>query len=546
MAYCNPIIPGFAPDPSIVRINDMFYLVTSSFHLFPGLPIYASRDLIAWRHIGNAINRASQLSLARSSTKLNPLDNGSDEKAPATGGLYAPTIRHYNGTTYIVCTNVVYDGSRDTGDWASGLTLRNFLVSTTDIGLGKWSDPVYFDFRGIDPDLFVDDDGRAYIAGSAWSPSPSCCISCFSIDLRTGRKLSEEKVLWHGWTKVIPEGPHIYKRNGHYYLLVAEGGTHEGHCLTMARAPSIWGPYEPCDRNPILQPTINLDPSANCYYNGHGDLVEDTQGNWWMVCLAVRRDRAGRMVLGRETFLTAVEWLEDQVWPRIQQPIPRTLRRRLENADSGEGSGPTSLSPPVKAIPSPFDPKMDLVWIRDPDPQRCRISSDGRTISLLPLPTELGQCTGNPTAFLGRRQRRLEGSATADLVVSSLSGSTEVKAGMVYYKDEHRYARIMYEPGHGMMAFEVKNGAKDPPISRERTMEVDFARACKAQFRILYTGQFIHFMYRAEQAGKKKGWNSIGLIDTLDLSSYDFTGPVIGVFAIGVREEWCTFENVDI
>ncbi|KAL2830365.1 glycosyl hydrolase [Aspergillus pseudoustus] len=543
MTYRNPIIPGFAPDPSIVRIHDMFYLVTSSFHLFPGLPIYASRDLIAWRHIGNAIHRPTQLSLARSSTKLNPLDNGSGEKAPATGGLYAPTIRHYNGKTYIVCTNVVYDPGRDKGDWASGLTFQNFIVSTADIGIGVWSDPVFFEYHGIDPDLFVDDDGRAYLAGSAWTPSPSCCINCFEIDLQTGQKLGEEKILWHGYTKVIPEGPHIYKRNGSYYLLVAEGGTHEGHCLTVARAPTIWGPYETCDHNPILQPTTTLDPSAYCQYNGHGDLVQDLQGNWWMVCLAVRRDRAGRMVLGRETFLTAVYWPEGQIWPQIQQPIPRTSRRRLGNGDSEEG---LSMSPPIEAVPSPFDPKMDLVCIRDPDPGRSKISSDGRTISLVPLPTELGQCTGEPTAFVGRRQRRLEGSATADLALTSLSAATEVKMGMAYYKDEHRYARIMYEPGHGTLAFEVKNGAKDPPISREKRADVHFLRATKLQFRVLYTGQFIHFMYRVEQAGERSGWNSFGLIDTLDMSSRDFTGPVIGVFAVGAGEEWCTFEDVDI
>ncbi|KAL3454628.1 glycosyl hydrolase [Aspergillus insuetus] len=546
MSYRNPIIPGFAPDPSIVRINDMFYLVTSSFHLFPGLPIYASRDLIAWRHIGNAIHRSTQLSLAQSGTKLNPLNNGTDEKAPATGGLYAPTIRHYNGTTYIMCTNVVYDAEKDKGDWVSGLTFQNFIVSTADIGLGKWSDPIFFDYHGIDPDLFVDDDGRAYVAGSYWKPSPSCCISCFEIDLDTGRKLSEEEVLWDGYTKVIPEGPHIYKRNGHYYLLVSEGGTHEGHCLIIARAPGIWGPYEPCDRNPILQPTATLDPSAYCHYNGHGDLVQDAHGSWWMVCLAVRRDRAGRMVLGRETFLTAVEWPMGQIWPRIQQPIPRTLRRPVLDREHEEGS-PMSLSPPIEAVPSPFDPKMDLVWIRDPDLGRCSVSSDGKTISLLPLPTDLAQCTGDSTAFVGRRQRRLEGSATADLVLASLSGCTEdVRAGMAYYKDEHRYARIMYEPVLGTLVFEVKNSAKSPTIYREKRAEVDLRRASKIQFRVLYTGQFIHFMYRVEQAGERNGWNSFGLIDTLDMSSNDFTGPVIGVFAIGTGDKWCTFEDADI
>ena len=190
MHACNPIIPGFAPDPSVVRINDTFYLVNSSFHLFPGLPIFASRDLVAWRHIGNAIIRSTQLDLSKSATCLAPGKDGSAEKAPATGGLYAPTIRHHNGVTYIVCTNVS-NYLADDGSYGNGeIQFDNFLISTCDIGAGQWSDPVHFDFYGIDPDLFFDDDGRAYVSGSSWRTNPST-INCFEIDLQTGRKLSD-------------------------------------------------------------------------------------------------------------------------------------------------------------------------------------------------------------------------------------------------------------------------------------------------------------------------------------------------------------------
>ncbi|RDW76321.1 putative xylosidase/arabinosidase [Aspergillus mulundensis] len=543
MAHRNPIIPGFAPDPSVVRIDKTFYLVNSSFHLYPGLPIFASRDLVSWRHIGNAIHRPTQLSLAQSGTSLNPGPGESSEKAPATGGLYAPTIRHHKGMAYIVCTNVIYDASRDTGDWASGLSFQNFIVSTPDICVGQWSDPVFFDFHGIDPDLFFDDDGRAYIAGSSWSPSPSCCISCFEINVSTGRKLSEERPLWRGHSQIIPEGPHIYKRNGSYYLLIAEGGTHDGHCVAVARAESIWGPYASCAQNPILKPTNALDPSVYAHYNGHGDLVQDPSGAWWLVCLGVRRDRAGRMVLGRETFLTPVNWPGNQTWPQIQQPIPRTICGTASDKDS-EGFLPSRH---IEAVPSPFSPRLDLVWVRNPDLKRCRISADGKMISLFPSQTDLGQCTGCPTSFVGRRQRRLEGVATACLVNPPMSDDAgDAKMGLAYYKDEHRYARIMYEPSAKTVTFEVVNWAKNPPISRNKRLAVDFTPPTRVQFQILYTEQLIHFLYRVNEGVGREGWRSCGLVDTLEMTGHDFTGPVIGVFATGTEEEWRTFEEVDI
>ncbi|PLB46171.1 hypothetical protein P170DRAFT_363814 [Aspergillus steynii IBT 23096] len=549
MACRNPIIPGFAPDPSIVRIQDTFYLVNSSFHLYPGLPIFASKDLIDWTHIGNAIHRPTQLSLARSCTNLIFSSDDSIEKAPVTGGLYAPTIRHHDGTTYIICTNVVYNEAEDTGDWASGLSFQSFIISTTDIRAGQWSDPIFFDYHGIDPDLFFDDDGRAYISGSSWRPSPSCGISCFEIEIDTGRKLSEETMLWYGHTQIIPEGPHIYKRGGYYYLLVAEGGTHEGHCITIARASSIWGPYESCDRNPILQSTGMHDPFAYCHYNGHGDLVQDLQGDWWMVCLGVRKDRAGRMILGRETFLAAVKWPAGEIWPQIEHPIPRAMYRRLEGGNAEGDSGCSTMSSPMEMIPSPLSPDMDLVWIRDPDFSRSWISTDGRLVCLLASPTDLGECTGQSMSFIGRRQRRLAGSASAALVLSQESdteGAVDAKLGLAYYKDEHRYAMIMYEPGVRTVAFEVLNRAKDPQVWREKRVEVNCEDAKTITFRIVYTEQLIYFLYRLGSTADREGWNPCVLVDTLDLSGHDFTGPVIGVFATGLGEEWNRFEEVDI
>jgi beta-xylosidase len=226
----------------------------------------------------------------------------------ATGGLYAPTIRYYNGTVYIVCTNIIHPGN-STED-----ITQNFIVSTNNIWSNEWSDPIYFDFHGIDPSIFLDDDGRAYIQGSA-SPGPMTKIHLFEIDLKTGEKLSEEKKIWDGTGGIYPEGPHIYKKDGWYYLMISEGGTHEGHMITVARSRDIWGSYEAFERNPILT-TKGTDEYIR--YTGHCDMFEDQQGKWWAGCLGVRKDKEGRFVMGRETFLTTGEWLEGD-WPKLNQ-----------------------------------------------------------------------------------------------------------------------------------------------------------------------------------------------------------------------------------
>jgi beta-xylosidase len=179
-----------------------------------------------------------------SDTRLEEKDEAGDVMH-GTGGLYAPTIRHRNGTVYIVCTNIIRARNPDK-DLA-----ENFIVSTTDIWSGEWSDPVYFEFRGIDPSIFFDGDGKAYIQGSA-APGPMTKIHLFEIDLKTGKKLTEEKKIWDGTGGIYPEGPHLYKKDSWYYIMISEGGTFEGHMITVARSKNVWGPYEAFKQNPIL------------------------------------------------------------------------------------------------------------------------------------------------------------------------------------------------------------------------------------------------------------------------------------------------------
>lgn len=280
MRYDNPILPGFHPDPSICRVGEDFYLVVSSFEYFPGLPIYHSRDLVNWTHIGNCLQRAEEFPLL-------PVGD--------SGGVWAPTIRWHEGVFYVTATLEKYG---------------NFIVTATDAA-GEWSAPVWLpEIGGIDPSILFD-GGRVYYCTNERLDPAQEGISLQEIDPATGRITSKRQMIWSGIGAHFIEAPHIYHIGDWYYLLVAEGGTFFTHMVTAARSRSIWGPYESCPHNPIL--TNMCDPAWQVQCAGHGDLVEDTQGNWWMVHLGIRLARRTMTHLGRETFLTPVRW--EDGWP---------------------------------------------------------------------------------------------------------------------------------------------------------------------------------------------------------------------------------------
>jgi beta-xylosidase len=416
----------------------------------------------------------------------------------ATGGLYAPTIRYHNGTFYIVCTNVVHqslDGSNN--------ELQNFIVSTTDIHNSKWSEPVYFDFYGIDPSLFFDTDGKAYLCGSK-SPGPETKIMLFEIDVNTGRKLTEEKELWHGTGGIYPEGPHIYLRNSFYYLMVAEGGTHEGHTVTMARSKDIWGPYEPSPLNPILS-AAGTDEYVQA--TGHCEAFEDKNGDWWGVCLGIRQGKEDLWGLGRETFLTRGKWNEDG-WLKFNR-----AKIHLDGFEAVKADERLTAATGT-----------DLLYIHDPD--LSRYTFEERAIALRTTTHDLSSPEASPT-FIGKRQRRLEGMSTATYVLRSqktLAGS--LQASLVVYKDEHRWLRIMYASSDRTVSLQVFNKAKD--IDRATTQKLNNMIG-RLQFILRYT-EMEYTAYYALNRGKQV---LLGKVDTMDLSDKDFTGPIIGLHALG-------------
>ncbi|HSK87230.1 MAG TPA: glycoside hydrolase family 43 protein [Anaerolineales bacterium] len=376
--FCNPILPGFYPDPSVCRVGDDYYLVTSTFEYFPGLPVFHSRDLVHWRQIGHVLDRPSQL----------PLDG-----IRFSGGLYAPTIRYSNGTFYVI--NTLMDGKTKSG---------NFIVTATDPA-GPWSEPYWLESApGIDPSIFFDEDGRAWYIGNRMAAQSQyeghTEIWLQELDLQSMHLVGGVHVLWDGAVKgaVWAEAPHIYKVEGRYYLMIAEGGTAHHHAVTVARSDSVTGPYEGNRGNPILTHRhLGLDyPIVG---TGHADLVQTQTGEWWMVLLAMRPYVGYFYNLGRETFLVPVRW--EDGWPIVSP-----------------GTGRVEFSYPVPDLPEAtwprtparddFDsPALALQWnfLRTPRDEFYSLSERPGHLRLRLRPQQLSE-PANPS-FVGRRQQHI-------------------------------------------------------------------------------------------------------------------------------------------
>jgi len=286
----NPILTGFNPDPSILRVEDDYYIITSTFEWFPGCQIHHSKDLKNWQLIARPLNRASQLNM---------------KGVPDSCGVWAPCLSYHEGVFYLIYANVKsFDG-----EWKD---TPNYVVTANNIK-GPWSEPTFLNASGFDASLFHDDDGKSYCLNMLMDHR---CGKFFGgivlqeFDKKTKQLVGKIHHIFSGTEHGRTEGPHIYKRNGYYYLLTAEGGTSYEHCMTLARAKSITGPYEVHPENPII--TAKNHPENYLQKTGHGDFVETQHGEWYAVFLTGRPlTKLGRCITGRETAIEKVEWRED-------------------------------------------------------------------------------------------------------------------------------------------------------------------------------------------------------------------------------------------
>ncbi|QCB92531.1 glycoside hydrolase family 43 protein [Cellulomonas shaoxiangyii] len=416
----NPLLPGCYPDPSICRVGDDYYLVTSTFEYLPGLPVLHSRDLVSWEQIGHVVDRPGQLDYTG---------------VASSGGLYAPTIRHHDGVFWIICTLV------DQRDASRG---GNFLMTATDPA-GPWSDPVWLDAGGIDPSIFFDDDGRVWVHGTRLAREPrwhdQTEVWVRELDPVSKSLVGPEHVIWHGAVEgvVWAEAPHLYKVDGTYYLLAAEAGTEFHHAESVARADSVTGPYVGYKGNPVLTHR-HLGRGSDVVGTGHADLVQAADGSWWAVLLAMRTYGGYHYPLGRETFLVPVEW--EQGWP-VFAP--------------GVGRVPTEVD-----VPFATDPRPGLV---QGGTSGVVPSADPRWTAVRALPTEVATPAGDGwdlplraatladvevPAFLGLRLQHRDADLTAR-VRADLADGEEV--GLAVRQSEKDHVRLAVGPdGDGLRA----------------------------------------------------------------------------------------------
>jgi alpha-N-arabinofuranosidase len=303
----NPILKGFNPDPSVCKVGDDYYMAISTFEYFPGVPVYHSKDLINWKMIGHAIHRTNQLDFS---------------EIPATHGVFAPTIRYHKGTYYMITTFVTrVKGQKSISDVKGG----NFIV-TANNPAGPWSDPHWIDNApGIDPSLFFDDDGKVYYTGNRTAKDPiyraqkeiwTQEIDLENFELKGPTSFIEAKPYYENkliGSALAFEGPHLYKKDGIYYMVISHGGTGMWHSVSIWKSDTPMGPWEINPDNPILTHYGYENSGINC--TGHADFFQTEQGDWYTVFLGVRSTENKFNVMGRETFLSPVDW--SGVWPVV-------------------------------------------------------------------------------------------------------------------------------------------------------------------------------------------------------------------------------------
>jgi xylan 1,4-beta-xylosidase len=416
--FYSPILQGCYPDPSITRKGNDYYVVSSSFAMFPGVPIFHSNDLVNWKQIGHVLDRTSQLKVH---------DTG------ISAGVYAPAIRYnpYNDTFYMITTQFA-------GDFG------NIVVKTKD-PLKGWSDPYKLKFEGIDPSIFFDDDGKAYVVHND-APDRGKelyeghrVIKVWNYDLENDQVLAgTDKIIVDGGVDITQkpiwiEAPHIYKRNGRYYLMCAEGGTGGWHSEVIFVSDNPRGPYVPAKNNPILsQRYLNHNRANKVEWAGHADLVEGPDGNLYGVFLAIRPNEKGRVNTGRETFILPVDWSgEFPVFINGLIPLEPKLKmpEGVVNKTSKEEFFPNGNFTFTDNFNSD---KLDYRWIGVRGPREEFITVTGNGLQITPFETNIKAVAPTSTLF----HRQMHKTFTATTTLDYLPATEKQLAGIVCYQSE--------------------------------------------------------------------------------------------------------------
>ena len=503
----NPILPGFNPDPSIVRVGDDYYLATSTFEWFPGVQIHHSRDLVHWRLLTRPLTRASQLNLIGD---------------PDSCGVWAPCLTYADGLFWLIYTDVKRYG-RTTVGGAAGASLRdfhNYLVTSPTID-GAWSDPVYLNSSGFDPSLFHDSDGKKYLLNQLWDFRPGknrfngIVLQEYSVADR--RLIGRRENIFAGTALGLTEAPHLYRRHGYYYLLTAEGGTAWGHAVTMARSRSLAGPYELHPDGPIL--TSRHRPDVELQRAGHADLVDTPHGETYLVFLCGRplRNR-GRCTLGRETAIQPMTWGADG-WLRTTD---------------GQGLAQTTAPAPLGLAPHPFPAlpvrehfadtpaKLPLAfqWLRSPYPDEL--------FSLTARPGHLRlygrESIGSPfrQSLVARRQQaHCYSAATA---IEFEPEHYQQTAGLVCYYNSAKfhYLYVSHDETLGKH-LRVMSCVPDSPQTDSFTPPIALPPGTRLELRVEVDHERLLFAFRVE--GRDPAWQWLPQVFDASILSDEATAP---------------------
>jgi xylan 1,4-beta-xylosidase len=512
----NPILPGFNPDPSIVRVGDDYYIATSTFEWFPGVQIHHSRDLVHWRLLTRPLNRASQLNMLGD---------------PDSCGVWAPCLSYADGLFWLIYTDVKRFG-RTSVAGASGASMRdfhNYLVTSPRID-GDWSDPVYLNSSGFDPSLFHDDNGRKYLLNMLWDHRPGANrfagIVLQEYSVKEQKLIGERKNIFNGTALGLTEGPHLYKRKGWYYLLTAEGGTNFNHAVTFARSRNLTGPYELHPETYLL--SARHRPDAQLHRTGHADLVETQTGDTYMVYLCGRplRNR-GRCTLGRETAIQKMVWSEDE-WLRTLdgRGIPT-----LETPAPQLPAHPFPQSPQREDFDGP-DLPLDFQWLRTPYPEEL--------FSLIARPGHL-RLFGRETigslfrqSLVARRQQ--SHCFSASTIVEFEPDHFQQLAGLTCYYNaaKFHYLYISHDENVGKH-LRVMSSLPDSALTDAFTPPIGIPAGKPVQLRVEVDFERLHFGYRVEGIHDAWQWlpqqfDASILSDEATTPGFpSFTGSFVGV-----------------